>query len=50
VRGSRGEAQPEHRERLLKIIADDPAFHKPAHVFTKEIAGFTPYEDAVKRL
>jgi 4-hydroxybutyrate CoA-transferase len=43
-------AQPEHRERLLKIIADDPAFHKPAHVFTKGIAGFTSYEDAVKRL
>jgi acyl-CoA hydrolase len=43
-------AQPEHREHLLKVIAGDPAFHKPAHSFSNGIPGFTPYEEAVKWL
>ncbi len=43
-------AQPEHRDQLLKTIADDPAFHKPAYSVTRGIPGFTPYEEAVKHL
>jgi acyl-CoA hydrolase len=43
-------AQPAERERLLKIIRDDPAFHKPDLTLHKGVPGFTPYENAVRRL
>jgi 4-hydroxybutyrate CoA-transferase len=43
-------AQPEHRDKLLRIIADDPAFHKPASFINKRVPGFTPYEDAIRNL
>lgn len=43
-------AAPEFREQLLKQIADDPAFHQPYAYLTKGVRGFTPYEEAVKKL
>ena len=42
-------AQPEQRERLLRIIRDDPAYHKPDDAFCRAVPGFTPYEEAIKR-
>ena len=42
-------AEPTEREKLLQIIHDSPAFHKPKSSSTR-IAGFTPYEEAVKDL
>lgn len=42
-------APPEQRERLLKIIHDDPAFHKPDVVLSRGVPGFTPYEKAIER-
>ncbi len=40
-------ANPEAREKLLKIIYDDPAFHKPRAGLGRSIKGFIPYEQAV---
>ncbi|MBU0984208.1 MAG: acetyl-CoA hydrolase [candidate division Zixibacteria bacterium] len=42
-------AEPEERDRLLKMIYDDPAFHKPDLTMWKGVPGFTPYEKAVGR-
>lgn len=42
-------AAPETRDKLLKLIHDDPAYHKPKGLSTK-IHGFTAYEDAIKLL
>jgi len=42
-------APPEERERLLRIIRDDPAFHKPDVVLRRGVPGLTPYERAVAR-
>ncbi|MGD8922254.1 MAG: acetyl-CoA hydrolase/transferase C-terminal domain-containing protein, partial [Candidatus Zixiibacteriota bacterium] len=41
-------AEPE-RDKLLKIIHDNPAFHKPDLIKTKGIPGFVPYEEAMKQ-
>jgi len=43
-------APPEERERLLKVIRDDPAFHMPDQTLQRGVPGFTPYEKAVERL
>jgi 4-hydroxybutyrate CoA-transferase len=43
-------APPEERERLLKLIHDDPAFHKPKVTLDEGTPGFTPYEKAVVRM
>lgn len=43
-------ATPNERERLLKIIRDDPAFHKPDLTMHKGVPGFTPYEKAIPQL
>ncbi len=40
-------AGPEECENLLKVIRDDPAFHKRTLESGKEILGFIPYEKAV---
>ncbi len=40
-------AHPDHRENLLKVIYDDPAFHKPDWALHKGIPGFTSYERAI---
>ncbi len=42
-------AEPEEQERLLKVIYDNPAFHKPQVALKRDIPGFTPYEEAIKR-
>jgi 4-hydroxybutyrate CoA-transferase len=42
-------AAPEERERLLGIIRDDAAFHKPEVSHKKGIRGFIPYEKAIER-
>ncbi len=41
-------AEPE-RDKLLKIIRDNPAFHKPDLSKSKGIPGFVPYEEAMKQ-
>ncbi len=43
-------AKPSERENLLKIISDSPAFHKPDSPGNGRPRGFTPYEEAIKRL
>ena len=43
-------APPEQRDRLLKAIHDDPAFHKPDNSLLKGVLGFTSYDKAVERL
>jgi hypothetical protein len=43
-------ANPEVRDQLLKVIRDDPAFHKPDLTMFKGVPGFIPYEKAVQRL
>ncbi len=43
-------AKPREREKLLKIISDSPAFHKPESSGNGNPRGFTPYEEAIKRL
>ena len=43
-------AAPEEREKLLRIIHENPAFHKPDLTLHKGIPGFTPYEKAVASL
>jgi len=43
-------ANPEEREKLLKIIHDNPAFHKPPSCVSEACRGFTPYKKAVERL
>ena len=40
-------AAPEEREKLLQVIHDDPAFHKPKGIPRNRILGFTSYEQAV---
>lgn len=41
-------AHPEERDKLLGIIKDDPAFHKPNLTMFKGVPGFTPYDAAIK--
>ncbi len=41
-------ATDEERERLLKTIRDDPAFHKPDLTMHKGVPGFTPYKKATE--
>ncbi len=43
-------AAPEERDRLLKMIYHDPAFHQPYAYRQKGVKGFTPYEEAAMRL
>lgn len=43
-------AAPDEREKLLKLIYDDPAFHQPYEYAKKGVRGFTSYEEAIKRL
>jgi len=43
-------AAPAEREKLLRIIHENPAFHKPDLTLHKGIPGFTPYEKAVSSL
>lgn len=42
-------AAPEEREKLLEIISDDPAFHKP-RLLMNTVPGFTSYEKALARM
>ncbi len=42
-------ARPDDREKLLRIVHDSPAFHKPQLDSKKDILGFTPYEKAVSQ-
>lgn len=41
-------AGPQERERLMKIVLDHPAYHKPDQSQRKKVPGFTSYEDAIK--
>ncbi len=43
-------AGPEQREKLMRTIHEDPAFHKPDAALHLGIPGFTPYEKAVEHL
>ena len=43
-------AAPEERDKLLKIIHENPAFHKPDAALHKGVPGFIPYEKAVRQL
>jgi len=43
-------AAPEYRDKLLRMIQEDPAFHKPESYLRKGVAGFTPYEEAITRM
>lgn len=43
-------AVPEERDKLLKVIHDDPAFHNPDATMHRGIPGFTPYERALRLL
>nr|MBN2278568.1 acetyl-CoA hydrolase/transferase family protein [candidate division Zixibacteria bacterium] len=43
-------AEPAEREKLLKVIRDDPAFHKPNLTLVKGIPGFIPYDRAIQNL
>ena len=40
-------AGEENREKLLKMIHDDPAFHNPDKAIMKGVPGFIPYEKAI---
>ncbi len=42
-------ATPEARDKLLRIIHDDSAFHKPQLHSHKHVRGFTSYEEAVRQ-
>ncbi len=41
-------AMEDEREKLLKVIRDDPAFHKPDLTMHKGVPGFIPYEKAIQ--
>ena len=41
-------ARPDYCEELLRIIAEDPAYHRPKLRMIDGIPGFTPYEKAVE--
>lgn len=43
-------AGPEERARLLKIVYENSAFHKPDLTLRKGVPGFTPYDKAIKSL
>ena len=43
-------ANPEARDELLKVIHDDPSFHKPDLAIHKGIPGFIPYNKAIERM
>ena len=40
-------AGPEQSENLLRIIRENPAFHRPNALMNKGIPGFIPYEKAI---
>ncbi len=42
-------AAPQERDKLLKIIHDSGAFHKPDDALHRGVPGFTPYEKAIAR-
>lgn len=41
-------AGPTERERLMKIVLDHPAYHKPNLGQRRKVPGFTSYDDAIK--
>ncbi len=43
-------ANPDMCEKLLRIIHDNHAFHKPRYSAKKRIPGFIPYDKAIERL
>jgi len=43
-------ARPGEREKLLKMISDNPAFHQPDVALLRGIPGFMSYERAIRRL
>ncbi|SYZ72096.1 Acetyl-CoA hydrolase/transferase [Candidatus Zixiibacteriota bacterium] len=43
-------AHPDERERLLKVIYDNQAFHKPQAALKKGVPGFISYEKAIERM
>ncbi len=43
-------AKPSEREKLLRVIKDSPEFHKPDTMFDRRPPGFTPYDEAIKKL
>lgn len=43
-------AKPSEREKLLRVIKGSPEFHKPDTMFDRRPPGFTPYEEAIKKL
>jgi len=43
-------AAPDERDKMLKMIRDDPAFHRPDSALKRGVPGFIPYEDAIKKL
>ncbi len=43
-------ASPDQRESLLRVIYEDPAFHKPDLSMHHGIPGFTPYARAIRHL
>ncbi|RKX24655.1 MAG: acetyl-CoA hydrolase [Candidatus Zixiibacteriota bacterium] len=42
-------AAPTERDALLKIIYDNPAFHRPSEALKKGVRGFTTFEEAMKQ-
>ncbi|MEW5924102.1 MAG: malonate decarboxylase subunit alpha [Candidatus Zixiibacteriota bacterium] len=42
-------AAPSERDALLKMIYDNPAFHKPSEALRKGVPGFTPYKKVVEQ-
>ncbi len=43
-------ANPEQREELLRVIHENPAFHRPDAALHKGVPGFIPYDKAITRL
>jgi acyl-CoA hydrolase len=43
-------ARPDYREKLLKAIKENPAFHKPKTSMRGGVKGFIPYEQAIRGL
>ncbi|MDF1545197.1 MAG: acetyl-CoA hydrolase/transferase C-terminal domain-containing protein [bacterium] len=42
-------AHEEEKEKLLRIIYENPAFHKPDSSIAGKVPGFVPYEEAMSR-
>ncbi len=43
-------AHPDQRDTLLRVVQENPAFHKPDLSIHSGIPGFTPYERAIQQL